>query len=155
MFDADPCADQAIEHVFYRLQRRQRCHLGGLGDERPDAADVFIEAGFDVLELLRDQSRPGKCKRPEASPAAPSRAIDMLAQLKWNLRLLFDFSPWSLLERCLGRILVAPKASRCLLDASWRLGPAKAGLYRKWSSENNCYVDHASREDGTTSNLRK
>ena len=52
VFDAEPGADQPIEHVFHRFERRQGCHLGGLGDERWDAADVLIKALFDGLELL-------------------------------------------------------------------------------------------------------
>ena len=74
-FDADPCADQAIEHVFYRLQRRQGCHLGGLGDECRDVADLALKAGFDRVELIEQScdlssiGLSGSLCRARGSPA--------------------------------------------------------------------------------------
>ena len=58
MLDADPGADQAIEHVFHWLERRQGCYLGWLGDELWDAFDVLIKALFDGLELLEQPFNP-------------------------------------------------------------------------------------------------
>ena len=57
VFDADPCADQAIEHVYW-LERRQCCCLGRLGDEVRDAVDLFIEASFDGSELIEQAFNP-------------------------------------------------------------------------------------------------
>ena len=54
VLDADPGTDQAIEHVFYRLERHQSCHLGGRRNELRDAADLFTKAGFDCLVLLEE-----------------------------------------------------------------------------------------------------
>ena len=58
VLDADPGTNQAIEHVFHRLERRQCCHLGGLGNELRDAVDVLIKAGFDGFELLEQPFNP-------------------------------------------------------------------------------------------------
>jgi len=58
MFDSDPSADQAIEHVFHRLERSEGCHLGELGDDVRDAADVFIQTVFDYLEFFEQPLDP-------------------------------------------------------------------------------------------------
>ena len=58
VLDADPGADQAIEHVFHRLERGQCCHLRWLGDQLWDATDVRVEAVFDRLELIEQPFDP-------------------------------------------------------------------------------------------------
>ena len=44
MFDADPGADQGIEHVFDRFERGKGAHLRRPGDERRNSGDMGIEA---------------------------------------------------------------------------------------------------------------
>ena len=55
VFDADPGADQGIEHVFHGLERRERGHLVGLGQGERDGADVLAEGLVDGAEL-REQT---------------------------------------------------------------------------------------------------
>ena len=66
VLDADPGADQAIEHVFHRLERRHCCYVRWRGDEVWDVADVFIRAVFDVLEFLEQPFNPLMPRRPLA-----------------------------------------------------------------------------------------
>ncbi len=58
MFDSHPGADQAVEHVFHRLERGQGCDLRRHRDERRDAADLCIEPGFDRLEFAQQALNP-------------------------------------------------------------------------------------------------
>ena len=53
VFDANLGADLAIGHVFYQLERSQRCHLSWLGDEVWDACSVNcrIQSGCCSNEL--------------------------------------------------------------------------------------------------------
>ena len=53
MFDSHPGADQSVEHVFHRLERRQGGHRLRHRNERRDAVDLCIEPGLDRLEFVQ------------------------------------------------------------------------------------------------------
>ena len=58
VFDADPSADQGIEPVFHRLERRERGHLIGLGQGERDGADALAEGLVDGGELPEQAPDP-------------------------------------------------------------------------------------------------